>query len=97
MKKTTEPNSTANITPLAAFINAMHADLKRVVQPLYALRTGWRDAGLSGACHAFLQAQRENFPQGFFSLLLLVQGLVLVVLLVAVALDGILAWGGFPR
>ena len=97
MKKTTDPTSTANITPLAAFINAMRVDLKRVVQPLYALRTGWQKAGISGAWQAFLQAQRENFPQGIFSLLLIAQGVVLALLLVAVALDGILAWGGLSR
>ena len=97
MKKTTEPTSTASITPFAAFINAMRTDLKRVVQPLYALRNGWRDAGFSGAWRGFLQAQRDNFPQGIFALLLIAQGLVLVVLLVAVALDGVLAWGGIPR
>ena len=97
MKKTTEQASTANIMRLAAFINAMRVDLKRVVQPLYALRTGWQKAGISGAWQAFLQAQRENFPQGIFSLLLIAQGVVLALLLVAVALDGILAWGGFPR
>ena len=65
--------------------------------PLRALRTGWHDADLRGAGQAFLRAQRDNFPQGLFSLLLIAQGLVLAVLLVAVALDGILAWGGFPR
>ena len=97
MKKTTEPTSTANITPFAAFINAMRTDLDRVMQPLRALGSGWRDAGFSGACRAFMQAQRESFPQGFFALLLIAQGLVLVVLLVAVALDGVLAWGGLPR
>ena len=97
MKKPTEPTPAPNITPLAAFINAMHADWKRAVHPLYALRTGWHDAGLSGACRAFLRAQRNNFPQGLFALLLIAQGLVLAVLLVAVALDGILAWGGLAR
>ena len=97
MKITTEPTSTARMTPLAVFISAMRADLKRAMQPLYALRTGWQCTGLGGACRAFLQAQRDNFPQGIFSLLLLAQGLVLAVLLVAIALDGILAWGGLGR
>lgn len=97
MKKTTEPVPPANITPLAAFTRAMHDDWKRAVQPLYALRTGWHDAGLSGACQAFLRAQREAFPQGLFALLLIAQGVVLALLLVAVALDGIVAWGGLAR
>ena len=94
MKKTIEPTLTSNITPLAAFNRAMHTDLKRVLQPLYALRTGWRNAGVSGAYRAFLRAQRNNFPLGLFSLLLLAQGLVFVVLLVAVVLDGFVARGG---
>ena len=97
MKKTTEPTSTANISALVAFINAMRADWKCVVQPLYALRIGWQRAGVSGAWLDFLRAQRDNFPQGIFSLLLITQGLVLAVLLVTVALDGVLAWGGLPR
>ena len=68
-------------------MNAMRTDLELVVQPLRALGSGWRDAGFSGAWRGFMQAQRANFPQG----------LVLAVLLVAVALDGVLAWGGTPR
>ena len=97
MKKTTEPTSTANIALLAAFTNAMRADWKCVLQPLCALRTGWQRAGVGGAWQAFLRAQRDNVPQGIFSLLLITQGLVLAVLLVTVVLDGVLAWGGLPR
>lgn len=97
MKKRTEPAPAANITPLVAFTRAMHDDWKRTMQPLCALRTGWHDAGLSGACQAFLRAQREAFPQGIFSLLLIAQILVLALLLVAVVLDGVVVWGGLAR
>ena len=97
MKKTNEPTSTPIMTPLAAFTRAMHDDWKLTVQPLYALRTGWHDAGVGGAWYAFLRAQRDNFPQGLFSLLLIAQGLLLALLLMAVVLDGILAWGGLAR
>lgn len=101
MKKTTEPSRTANIVPLLAFANAIHADLKRALQPLRALRAGWHHNGVSGAWHAFWRALRENVPQGLFSLLLIAQGLVLALLLVAivvaVAVDGVLAWTGLAR
>ena len=97
MKKRTEPAPAANITPLAAFTRAMHDDWKRAVQPLLALRTGWHDAGGHGAGQAFLRAQRDNFPQGLFSLPLIAQGLVLALLLVTVALDAIVTWGGLAR
>ena len=65
--------------------------------PLRALRTGWHDAGVRGAWQFFLRAQRDNFPQGLFSLPLIAQGLVLALLLVTVALDAIVTWGGLAR
>ena len=85
------------MTPLAVFISAMHADLKRALRPLHALWTGWRSAGVGGACRAFLQAQRDNFPAGLFSVLLLAQALVFTILVVAVVLDGFVAWEGVQR
>lgn len=97
MKKKIEPSRMANIVPLFACTNAIHADLKRTLQPLRALRDGWRHNRVCGAWHAFWRAERESFPQGLFSLLLIAQGLALVSLLIAVAFDGALVWAGLTR
>lgn len=97
MKKTTDPNRTDNLVPLFAFANAIHTDLKCALQPLRALRAGWRHNRVGGAWQAFWRAERENFPQGLFSLLLLAQVLALVFLLMAVAFHGALVWAGLTR
>ena len=97
MKKVTESMATANTTLLVAFADAIRSDLSRAMQPLHALRPGWRNDGISGAGRAFMRAQRDNFPQGLFSLLLLAQSLVLGLLLIAITVTSALAWGGIIR
>lgn len=92
MKKATEPSTTDGITLFSAFVRVIRTDLVRALQPLSALRNGWREGGVSGACRLFLRAQQSNCPQGLFSLLLLMQALVLIVMLATIA--GVLVWEG---
>ena len=96
MKKTTEPAQ--NMSFLDAFYNTMRSDLKRSLQPLQVLLwAGWRREGMKAAGRAFLRAQREKFPQGLFSALILLQGLLVALLLAASAIAYVVSGGGFLR
>lgn len=94
MKKTTEPGTTDHIKLFSTVVHVMRSDLARALQPLSALWTGWREGGVVGACRLFLRAQRRSCPQGVFSLLLLMQGLMLIALLTAIVIAGVLTWEG---